>query len=116
MSGLGRFVFRFVALLVICSMLTSFSRLNTVKASGSIVYIRADGSIAPSTANITSLDNVTYSFTGNIYDSIVVERNNIVVDGVGYTVQGAGYIGIGINLTGRSNVTIKNTQIKSLFK
>jgi parallel beta-helix repeat protein len=43
----------------------------------------------------------------------VVERDNIVVDGAGYTVQGMGasYSG-GISLSGRGNVTIKNTNVR----
>ncbi|UCE15779.1 MAG: right-handed parallel beta-helix repeat-containing protein [Candidatus Bathyarchaeota archaeon] len=52
-----------------------------------------------------------YTFTDNIHGSLVVERNNIVVDGAGYTLQGTGS-GTGIDLSGRSNVTIKNTEIK----
>jgi len=89
------------------------SRVPTVKASGTI-YIRADGSIDPSTANVTSADNVTYTFTGNIYDSIVVERDNIVVDGAGYTLYGTGaYESKGISLSGRENVTVRNTQIQA---
>ncbi len=92
-------------------MLISFSRIIVVEASGTI-YIRADGSIEPSTANITSTDNVTYTLTGNIInDSIVVERDNIVVDGAGYTLQGNGG-GSGFHLTGINNVTIRNTDIQ----
>ncbi|MDH5449231.1 MAG: right-handed parallel beta-helix repeat-containing protein, partial [Candidatus Bathyarchaeota archaeon] len=86
-------------------------RVQNVKASETI-YIRANGLIEPLTANITSADNVTYYFTDNNYDSIIVERDNIVVDGAGYTLQGTGY-GIGINMTWRSNVTIKNTNVKN---
>jgi parallel beta-helix repeat protein len=84
-----------------------------VKVAGSAtgtICIRADGSIDPSTAPISSVDNVTYTFTDNIYDPIIVERDNIVVDGAGYTVQGTGS-GTGLSLSGRSNVTIKNTSI-----
>ena len=40
-----------------------------------------------------------------------MERDNIVVDGAGYTLQGTGS-GTGIDVTGRSNVTINNTKIK----
>jgi len=79
--------------------------------TGGTIYIRADGSIEPLTANITSADNVTYTFTGNNYDSLVIERDNVLVDGAGYTLQGTGN-GTGINLTGRSNVAITNTKIK----
>ena len=55
-----------------------------------IIYIRADGSIDPGTAPISSVDNITYTLKDNIFNqSTVVERDNIVVDGAGYTVQGA---------------------------
>jgi len=89
----------------------SFS-VHNVEAPYPIVYIKAEGSIDPPTANITSPDNVTYAFTADINASIVVERDNIVVDGAGYTVQGGGD-GTGIDLSGRSNVTIKNMKIKA---
>jgi len=97
--------------LLFIGMLTLAFDPQPVKASGTI-YIKADGSIDPPTSNITSVDNITYTFTDNIYDSIVVERDNITVDGAGYTLQGTGN-GIGITLPGRSNVTIKNTTIKN---
>jgi parallel beta-helix repeat protein len=90
-------------------MVTLVFNIRPVKASGTI-YIRADGSINPPTANITTVDNVTYTFTDNINDSIVVERNNIVIDGNGYKLQGMG-TGYGFFLNGRNNVTIKETQI-----
>lgn len=98
-----------VLVVVLMGVLGLAFSVQRVQATGS-VYIRADGSIDPPSANITSLDNVTYTFTGNINDEIVMERDNIVVDGIGYTVQGTGSAGSrGIDLTGRSNVTIKNT-------
>ncbi len=101
--------------LLLTSMLTLAFNIQPAKASGTI-YIRADGSIEPSTANITSTDNVTYYFTDNNYDEIVVERNNIVVDGAGYTVQGKRvWESKGISLSGRSNVTTKNMEIKAFW-
>jgi parallel beta-helix repeat protein len=82
-----------------------------IRASGTI-YIRADGSINPPTAPISTVDNVIYNFTGNIGDSIVVERSNIIVDGKGFTLQGSG-VGYGFDLSNVNNVTIRNTNIKS---
>jgi parallel beta-helix repeat protein len=73
------------------------------------VYIRADGSVDPPTAPIRR-DGDVYTFTGDIRGSIVIEKDDIVVDGAGHTLEGAGS-GKGIDLTGRSNVTIKNTNI-----
>jgi len=79
------------------------------------VYIRADGSIDPPDSPIITYDNITYTLTDNITsstDGIVVERDNIIIDGAGYTLQGAGS-GKGVDLSGRSNVTIKNVTIKT---
>jgi parallel beta-helix repeat protein len=80
-----------------------------VKASGTI-YIRANG-LVEGTDKIITIDNVTYTFTDNINDSIVVERSKIIIDGNGYTLQGNGS-GNGFYLYGINNVTIKNTTIK----
>jgi hypothetical protein len=57
--------------------------VQPVESSGSI-YIRADGSIEPTTANIASFGNATYYCTHDNYDEIVVERSNIIIDGVTY--------------------------------
>jgi parallel beta-helix repeat protein len=106
----------------------SYSANTTVKMSGNeeitlalegfppAIFIRADGSVDPTDAPISTTDNVAYAFTDNIYVPIVVERDNIVVDGrarVGYSLQGTGASGsIGIFLLSISNVTIKNASIK----
>ncbi len=106
-----RFVLAIILPIVLLGLLGVAFRAQRVEASGTI-YIRADGSVDPPTAPISSLDNVTYTFTDDMNDSVYVERDNIVVDGAGYTLQGAG-IGTGMALTiGRSNVTIKNVEIK----
>jgi parallel beta-helix repeat protein len=85
------------------------------KADGTI-YIMADGSVDPPTANITSLNNVTYTFTDNINDSIVVLRSNITIDGVGYTLNGTGtgkWAGFTVEGYESINVTIQNVNIVS---
>ena len=85
--------------------------VHPVWASGTI-YIRADGGIDPTTAPVSTTDNVTYTLTGSINDSIVVERDAIMIDGAGHTVDGTATINSeGISLAGRTNVTIKNTTI-----
>jgi parallel beta-helix repeat protein len=94
--------------------------LNVPSASGQsgTIYIRADGSIDPPDAPISTVDNVTYTFTGNItsvYDGIVVERSSIIIDGNGYTLQGSGYSGTGIDLSS-SNVTVKSANIKHFYQ
>ena len=116
---------RIVSLMILSLLLvgtfTLAFNVGLVHAQAETVYINSDGSVSPSDAPISSLDNVTYTLTGNMsyltYEGIVVERNNIVIDGNGYTVQGRGseygsiYATYGIGLTGVSNVTIKNTNV-----
>ena len=104
-----------IVLLALVSVLLSTATvvrfIRPVIAYGTI-YIKADGSVEPSTAPISSFDSITYTFTDNIYDFIVVRRDNIVVDGSGYTLQGT-WVGTGVNLTRRSNITIKNLKIRA---
>jgi parallel beta-helix repeat protein len=97
--------------LLLVSLLFVFSNILSVMATTTI-YIRADGSVDPSTAKILSLDNVTYEFTDNISNSIVVQRNNVTINGEGFVLQGAGS-GIGIDLTNRTNVTIRNVKVRA---
>jgi parallel beta-helix repeat protein len=100
--GIGLF------LLFSMTLITAIS-VHPVQAS-STIYIRADGSIEPLTANITRDEfNITYTFTDNNYDSIVIERDNITLDGAGFTLEALS--GDGIDISGRSNVTIKNMTI-----
>lgn len=94
-------------------VLTSAFNVQMVRATRT-TYIRADGSVDPSTAPILNIGNVSYTFTDNINDSIIVERDNIVIDGAGYTLQGLGNE-TGINITGRSNVTVKNTKVTKFY-
>ena len=99
--------------LLMSSMLVFAFNLQPVWASGTI-YIRADGSVDPQSAPISRDGNV-YTFTDNISGCIVIERDSIVVDGAGYVVDGANLTGIdlkGIDLSGRSNVTIQNMWIR----
>jgi parallel beta-helix repeat protein len=83
------------------------------------IYIRADGSISPATAPISSVDNVTYTLTDNIEgnvpadsSAIIIQRDNIIIDGAGHTITGTEATNsTGIELTERNNVTIKNMKI-----
>jgi parallel beta-helix repeat protein len=83
----------------------------SAEANGT-VYILADGSVE-GTDKIHRVGDV-YTFTGNVYGCVVVEKDDVVVDGAGYGVQGIG-IGTGINLTGRTGVTVKNVEIGNFF-
>jgi parallel beta-helix repeat protein len=103
-----------MTLLFLVSISSLTLEVQRVKASGTI-YIRADGRIAPPTAELSSNDNVTYLMTGNLNSSIVIEKDNIVFFGAGYAIQGSGS-GNGIELSGRNNVTIENVEVRGFYQ
>jgi parallel beta-helix repeat protein len=83
--------------------------VKPVNAYG-FIYIKADGSVDPPTAGIFRSDYVTYTFAGDIYDfTVVVERDNITIDGKGHKLWG--FNKYGIMLSERRYVTIKNIRV-----
>jgi len=108
-----RIVSSLMWIFLVADILILASNIQPIMASGTI-YIRADGSVDPIDAPISSLDNVTYTLTSNVSGCIVIERNNILIDGAQFTVQGIGN-GTGIDLTSRTNVTIKNVEISAFY-
>jgi parallel beta-helix repeat protein len=74
--------------------------------------IRSDGSVDGSYSERVKIerDGDIYTFVDNVYGELVVERDNIVVDGAGYSIQGSFR---GIDLSYRHNVTIKNIEVKT---
>jgi parallel beta-helix repeat protein len=97
--------------LIVLGAFAFLFHISPVEANGTI-YIRADGEVDPSTALISTVDYVTYTLTGNIIDSIVIERDDITIDGAAHFLQGAG-IGIGLSLSGRTNVVVKNLNVSN---
>jgi parallel beta-helix repeat protein len=76
------------------------------------IYIRADGSVEPSDAPIQHPDNLLYVLTDNITttgggNGIVILKDNIVLDGAGYTIHQSHEMN-GLDVSGRRNVTIRN--------
>ncbi|TSA56291.1 hypothetical protein D4R42_03845 [bacterium] len=108
---MNKFVLKFILALIICSMLVAIPNIETVTASETL-YIRADGSVE-GTDKIQRQGNV-YTFTGNINGPLRVERDNIVLDGEDYTLQGSGYL-TGISLLARNNVTVRNVVIQGFL-
>jgi parallel beta-helix repeat protein len=99
-----------LAMLLVASLVLVL-KTPVVKAIGTI-YIRADGSVE-GTTYIVSIDNVTYAFTADINNLIVVQKSNIIIDGNGHVLNGSSLGGAGFSLTSVGAVTIKNTRITS---
>jgi len=100
-----------VLLLILSFIFISLPQIEVAKAQATI-YIRADGSVE-GTGKIEQTGNF-YSFTDNIDGSIIVERDNIIIDGAGYTLSGnrGNYSGKGVELDYRHNVTVRNLVVK----
>ena len=87
------------------------------------IYIRSNGSVDPSTAPIDKSGN-NYKLTDNIVmHTVVIQRDNIVLDGSDYMIEGnRSWMGIaprwgdagnnGIILVGRNHVNITNLNIE----
>jgi len=106
---LKRFVSLSLAIILVVGVLSSMYVVQPVKAE-EIIYIRADGSIEPSTVPIQR-DGDLYTLTGNITDycGIVVERDNIILDGANRLIDGGDRpSSYGVTLEGRENVTIRS--------
>ncbi|MGZ4851277.1 MAG: PEF-CTERM sorting domain-containing protein [Candidatus Bathyarchaeia archaeon] len=106
-NGIYLLTFCALALIVLCNV-----QIQMVRAlPTSSIYIESDGSVVPSTAPIQQAGN-TYKVTSNISgSSIVVLKNNIVLDGQGFTLNsGNSSNQAAINLT-CSGVTITNFHV-----
>jgi len=81
--------------------------------SYSTVYIRPDGGIDPSTAPIKRAGDI-YAVIGNIIDSVLIQRSNIMLDGAGFTLKetAPNSRATAIDITLQSNVTVKNLKIQ----
>ena len=97
--------------------LVSLAAVPSVKSqSAGAIFINSDGSVS-GTANIER-DGNFYRLTANLYDSpIVVLRNNIVIDGEGFVLQGAGGWGTpgvaGLEATSAINLTCSNVTVSN---
>ena len=100
----------FLYILLLCVLLVA-APIMIVEANEAI-YIRGDGTV-DGTNSILRNGNI-YTFTADVSGSIVVEKDDVVVDGAGYGLQGTG-VGTGISLDGRTNVTVQDMDVSNFF-
>ena len=114
---------RFVAEIIIFVLFLSLAIVNIpAKAETTTATVINPDGLVTGTNNIQQVGSI-YTLTGNINIQIEVERDNIVIDGAGFTLTeppmnttGVLVIPIGgfpeLDLNGRTNVTIKNLNIE----
>jgi len=94
-----------LAILFVFVVLVPLSQIGLANTQNSAIYIRADGTVEGT--DKIQLEGNVYTFTDNVVNqSILVERDNVVVDGASFTLDG-GHIW----LENRRNVTITNIEI-----
>jgi len=76
---------------------------GAVEGTGSI---RREGNLYTLTGNIDASRDA-----GNINAGIRVLKDDVVIDGAGYSITAYGYVQKGVDLDGRKNVTVKNLNI-----
>lgn len=92
-------------ILILFALCFVYSNCWIVKAQDNAICIREDGTVE-GTDRIQPVSNVFIFLDKIVNQSIIVEKDDIVVDGAGYTLEG-GHIWI----ENRRNVTITNVQI-----
>ena len=106
---------KLILILLLTSIATVTYNLQSVKTSdGAYIYIKADGSIYPLEAEalINTTDHINYRILVNIINkSIIVERDDITIQGYNHIVRGNISLKIGIDLTGRKNVTLDHIKV-----
>ena len=95
-------------LLVLSFILVSISEIGIVKAES--IYIGSEGTVK-GTDKIQQEGNV-YTLTDDINGSIIIEKDSIILDGAGFTIQGT-ESGKGIFLFNCRNVTVKNIEVRN---
>jgi len=115
-----RLVSETLLVLLLIGFLASTFNIRIAKSTWTgTVYIRADGRVDPPDAPINTSDRITYKLVDYITssgDGIIIERDNIILDGNGYGVQGAEtYESKGIILSKRANITVRNIYIFKFY-
>ena len=104
-----------VLLLILSCIFVSLPQIGVANVHVTF-YIRVDGSVEPYTSKIQRMENV-YSFTDNINGSIIVERDNIIIEGAGYTLSGnKGNYSDGVELDYRHGVTVRNLVLRDTYR
>ena len=106
-KGIIAFTLLVLGLIIPCAIQTS----SVAAQSSPSICIQKDGTVTPPTAFIQQIGD-TYKLVADINDPLIVEKNNIVLDGQGFTVQGSGatnnQAAISLKCTG---VTVENFRV-----
>ncbi len=97
------------AVFILISLMATLLFCPPVNAATPDVIISADGSVT----GTNGLNRVgdTYTFIVDITGRIIIEKDNVIIDGAGHKLNSAGDGKGGIHLDQRNNITVKNLLI-----
>ncbi|MCW4010195.1 MAG: right-handed parallel beta-helix repeat-containing protein [Candidatus Bathyarchaeota archaeon] len=95
-------------LFVLLSVSILFPQMVDAQTASNQIVIRQNGSVDGTSLIQRSGD--LYMFTADVEGSIVIEKSNIIVDGVGFALQASDDA---FTIEGQSNVTIRNLSVGS---
>jgi len=98
-----------IALLILVGLLILVFGVVPAWTSSLTRYIPGDNSIGTWDKNTR-----TYTLTTDVYQTIVIDKDNLTLDGAGHTITGSGW-GNGVYLCQRSNVTVKNCVFSKFY-
>jgi len=109
----------FLAIVDAKSVEAKLSNPPYMQGSLASIYILNDGTVAGT--NSIQVSGNTYTFTDNIKGYLVIQKENVIIDGAGHTLSGEGSLGTGslyavepttgINLLNAKGVTIRKLKI-----
>jgi hypothetical protein len=85
--------------------------------TSSPIYVRADGSVDLSSSPVSRDDDLYWlidNIITNADEGIVIERDNMTLDGAGYLIRGVG-TGHGVEACHRTHLTLKNVEIAPIY-
>ncbi len=112
----------FLCITIFAALLSLSAAIKSADATysqGDTIIINSDGSVTPSSAPVVR-DGNTYTLTDDVLmpsstnEGIIVEADNIVLNGAGHTVQGHGDSDA-IYLDTRTNVTVQNFLLEDFY-
>jgi len=106
-------IFMNLALMMFAAFIVAAPSKLFAASDSNVIYIRPDGSVEPVGAPIEHIGDL-YKLADNVSAVILVQKDNILIDGNGYWIEGDG-AGYGFDLTSRSNVTITNCTIANFL-
>lgn len=121
---MAAFLLAFLLSASVGSQLTLLARANYFPYPGPDlprIYIRSDGTVEPPSALIARVGSSYQLMGGIVLFTVEIQRDNVVLDGAGYSIQGNGsWLGYdagnnGVVVAGRNNVTVTRLVIAQCY-